>query len=93
MLGSRLQLLRDMVLCFQNGNWRIKMKEFLEKMVDLLDTESEITMDTKLNDIDEWDSLSIVSFIVMANANYGKKITTAMLKNAQTIRDLYDMVK
>lgn len=69
------------------------MKEFLEKMVDLLDTESEITMDTKLNDIDEWDSLSIVSFIVMANANYGKKITTAMLKNAQTIRDLYDMVK
>lgn len=41
---------------------------FIEKMVDLMDTEDELTMDTNLLDIEEWDSLSFVSFIAFANA-------------------------
>lgn len=69
------------------------MEQFIEKMVDILDSEEEITMDTVLDDLEEWDSLSLVSFIAMANAAYGKKVVPADVKVAETIKDLYELVK
>ena len=47
---------------------------FIEKMSDILDVEDEITMDTKLDELEEWDSLSIVSYVAMANTSCGKRI-------------------
>ena len=58
------------------------MKQFLEKMMDILDCEQEITMKTVLADLEEWDSLSLVSFMAMANAAYGKKVIPADIKMA-----------
>lgn len=69
------------------------MEQFIEKMVDILDSEEEITMDTVLDDLEEWDSLSLVSFMAMANAVYGKKIVPADVKMAKTVADLYKLVK
>lgn len=69
------------------------MEQFIEKMVDILDSEEEITMDTVLDELDEWDSLSLVSFMAMANAAYGKKVSAADVKMAKTVADLYDLVK
>lgn len=69
------------------------MEQFIEKMMDVLDCEEEITMDTVLKDLEEWDSLSLVSFMAMANANYGKKVQPADVKAAVTIQDLYELVK
>ena len=68
-------------------------KDFLEKMMDILDCEQEITMDSILSDIEEWDSLSFVSFLAMANASYGKKVIPANVKAAKTIADLFEIVK
>lgn len=66
---------------------------FIEKMVDLMDTENELTMDTKLMDIEEWDSLSFVSFIAFANAQAGKKLTPDMVRSAKTVSDLYHLIE
>ena len=68
------------------------MEQFLKKMQDLIDCEQELTMDCLLNDIEEWDSLSFVSFLAMANTQYGKKIKPADLRKAKTISDLYNLV-
>ncbi|WP_019551951.1 hypothetical protein [Propionispira raffinosivorans] len=68
-------------------------EQFLEKMIDLLDTEEEITMDSVLKDIEEWDSLSYVSFLAMANVSAGKKLKPETVKTAQTIGDLFELVK
>lgn len=68
------------------------MDNFLELLVDLLDTEAEIGMDTLLEDIEQWDSLSIVSFAAMADIEYGKKIIATDLKKAKTVHDLYALV-
>ena len=46
---------------------------FIEKMVDLMDTEDDIQMDTALEDIEEWDSLSYVSFLAWC-AKEAKKV-------------------
>lgn len=64
-------------------------ENFLEKMVDLLDTEEEITMETVLADIEEWDSLSFVSFLAMASAVVKKKIEPSKVRDAIKIQDLY----
>ncbi len=69
------------------------MEQFLEKMMDILDCEQDVTMETVLADLEEWDSLSLVSFMAMANAAYGKKVILADVKMAKTIEDLYELVK
>lgn len=69
------------------------MEQFIEKMIDVMDIEEEITADTVLDDLEEWDSLSLVSFMAMANATYGKKVVPADVKMAKTIADLYELVK
>lgn len=68
-------------------------KKFLEDLVELMDTEEEINMDTELASIEEWDSLSHVSFMsyVVRYAN-NSKITPMDIRNAKTVRDLYAFV-
>lgn len=66
---------------------------FLEKMADILDAEDEISMDTQLDDIEEWDSLSVVSYVAMSNTACGKKVNVKDVREAETIQDLYDLLK
>ncbi len=69
-------------------------EQFLAKMQDeVLDTEDEITMKSKLDEIDEWDSLAFVSFIAMANTMAGIKIERAAIKSAVTVGDLYALLQ
>ncbi|WP_405744745.1 phosphopantetheine-binding protein [Anaerovibrio slackiae] len=66
---------------------------FLERMADILDAEDEITLDTNLSELEEWDSLSIVSYVAMANAACGKKVDVKSVREAVTIQDLYDLLQ
>ena len=68
-------------------------KLFLEKMTDILDAEEEVSMDMQLDDIEEWDSLSVVSYVAMVNTACGKKVNVKDVREAETIRDLYDLLK
>lgn len=65
----------------------IMMKE------DILDTDIEIKMETQLEDIEEWDSLSVVSFIATANTEYGKKVSRQAVIDAESVADLFALVK
>lgn len=66
---------------------------FLEKMADILDAEDDVTMDAILADIEEWDSLSVVSYVAMANTSCGKKVNVKDVREAVTIQDLYNLLK
>ena len=66
---------------------------FIKKMVDLMDTEDEITMDSRLAEIEEWDSLSYVAFLAMCATASDRKIAPADVKQAETIRDLYALYR
>lgn len=69
------------------------MEQFIEKMNEVLDGDDEVTMDTVLEDLIWWDSLSFVSFLAMANTTYGVKVSPDDVKAAKTISDLYDLIK
>ena len=64
-------------------------QEFVKKMVELMDTEDEITMDSRLEDIEEWDYLSHMSFLAMCTSTSDRRIAASDVKKAKTIRDLY----
>ena len=66
-------------------------KDFIAKMKAILDNDA-VTMDSVLEDVEEWDSLSIVSFVAMANASCGKRVAPAVIRDCKTIRDLYTLL-
>ena len=63
-------------------------KEFLEAMVDVLQTEDEITMDTVLDNLEEWDSLSIMATMAFLDKNFGVKTSMKDYQNMKTIGDI-----
>ena len=65
---------------------------FLKKLAYTLDTEEELSLEMVLDGIEEWDSLSVVSFIAMANTECGKVLQAADVQKAKTIAELYAMV-
>ncbi len=64
-------------------------KEFLEKMVDILDTEKKLEMETELLSLEEWDSLGILSFLAEMDTHARGPIKAEDVKKAETIGDLY----
>jgi len=68
--------------------------EFLDEMNDLLDSDKVVTLESLLDDIEEWDSLSYVSFLAMATTKWGvKDLKSSDVKAAKTVADLYSLVK
>ena len=67
-------------------------QEFVVKMVEIMDTEERLTMDSILNDIYEWDSLALVAFLAMCRA-FDCNVTSKDVKAARSIHDLYVLFK
>lgn len=65
---------------------------FLEQFKrEVLDTSSDLTMDTQLSEIEEWDSLAVASFMAITNKNFGVNVSRSQVLRASTVQDLYDM--
>ena len=71
----------------------MKTDEFITKLTDIMDTDAHLTLETKLSDVEEWDSLSAVSFYSFCNSKLGKQIDVEELKAVQTVNDLYKFVE
>ena len=67
-------------------------QEFLSRMKNILDNEN-ISMDSTLSEIEEWDSLSVVSYIAFANSVFHKNISPEKIKTCNSIRDLYTILQ
>ena len=72
----------------------MEMKEFIEKFAEALDDidSSTITPETKFHELDEWSSLAALSIMAMADEEYDKEISGTDLKNAETIKDLFEVI-
>ena len=65
---------------------------FIEKLTEMMDTEQDLTLKTKLADVEEWDSLSFVTFLTYCNSRLKKSVTPEELKAAVTVGDLFKFV-
>lgn len=67
-------------------------KEFLNDLKGMLKANEDIEMDTDLMDVENWDSFSMMSFIVMAEEKYGAKFEPFAIAGAVLVEDLYNIV-
>lgn len=64
---------------------------FIENFLIAVDFQEPVnlTSETQLQDLPEWDSLAALGVIVMFDMEYGKSITGDQLQKTITIGDLY----
>lgn len=58
----------------------------LEELFEL--EEGDLTVDTALDDVDEYDSMTKLSLIVMMDDEFGVKLDSATVKGFKTIGDI-----
>jgi len=73
----------------------MKKEEFIEELKDALEIEDEdkqITLDTDLRYLEEYDSLSILAIIAMIDKNFAKQIPSSDFIKITTIKSLIDLI-
>lgn len=72
----------------------MKESEFIEFFKTLVeDSTEELNMNTEFRYLDEWSSLAGASFIAEMKIRFGKIISIADFKQAETIGDLYKLIQ
>ncbi len=68
-------------------------KEFMENFEDLLEIErGTLNGDELLANITGWDSLTVMSFIAMVDANLGLTLNARAISQAESVHDLVNLV-
>ncbi len=62
----------------------------LEDMLEL--DEGDLTVDTELDDIDEYDSMAKLSLIVLMEDEFDVKLTGDMIKGFETVGDIVKLM-
>jgi acyl carrier protein len=70
------------------------MQKFISEFIDILDEKPdfEINENTIFKELPSWDSLAALGLIVMISNNYGKSIDGEIVRNCETILDLYKVI-
>ena len=72
----------------------MELKEKLAKLEEIFDVDAgTITPDMRLEDIEEWDSLAALSYVVMMTDDFNKKVSGAEIRAFQTVQDILDTME
>lgn len=63
-------------------------EEFLVHLRDILQTEEALSEQTRLAEMEEWDSLSWMTLMAFFDRHFGKRITFEALGRCQTAADV-----
>ncbi len=66
-------------------------EELLNKIAEILEVDH-VNINDNLKDFEEWDSLTALSIIALADSEYNKKLTNDLLKEFKTINDLVNFI-
>lgn len=72
----------------------MEINKFIEKFAEVFDDTdaSTLTPETAFRDLDEWSSLSALGVIAMADEEYEVELSGAEMREANTIRELFDFI-
>ena len=74
---------------------KMKTDDFINELKEALeieDEDQEITLETNLKDLEEYDSLSVLSIIAMIDKNFNKQIPSSDFIKITTIKSLLDLI-
>lgn len=66
-------------------------EEFITKLTEIMDTDVTLNLSTKLADVEDWDSLSMVSFYSFCNTTRKRPVMPEEIKSAKTVEDLFKL--
>lgn len=67
-----------------------KIKEILE---DILDEELDINLDTKFEELEDWDSVSFMTFVVSLENEFKTNIDVETIRKCETIEALIKIMR
>ena len=73
----------------------MKVENFINELKEALEIEDEdqkITLEANLKELEEYDSLSVLSIIAMIDKNFGKQIPSADFIKITTIKSLMHLI-
>jgi acyl carrier protein len=70
----------------------MKRDQFIAKLRDELELESEIEFSTNLHELDEWDSMTAMVLIGFVSDNFSLTMTGEDLKKINSINELIDFI-
>jgi len=73
----------------------MEINAFLKNFADILDDTDAalITQETVFRDLDEWNSLTALSLIAMADEEYDVKLTGDDIKSSNSLHDIFEIIK
>lgn len=71
------------------------IKEFIEKFADAVEDVdvNALTPETNFRELEEWSSLTALSIIAMADEEFDVELSGTEMKSAETIQQLFDIIK
>lgn len=73
-------------ISFEQDFW-----DFFAEVLEVDHTES-LTFATKITDIEEWDSLVLLSFMALASQRFSVQLDGNKIKDATTVEDLFNLI-
>jgi len=68
-------------------------EQILNALEDALDvTKNSLTMETLLSEIDEYDSMAKLSVIILADDDFGKKLTGERIREFSSVGDIVNFL-
>jgi acyl carrier protein len=68
-------------------------KEFIEELVEILEIEDgDINEETNLKELQEYDSLAVLSIIAFVDENFSKTLVTEQLNSITTVKSLMELI-
>ena len=66
-------------------------KEKLALIEEMLDEEEgSLKGETRLDEIERWDSMAVISLIALVDEHFGKPLSASQIKKFKTIQDILD---
>ncbi len=71
----------------------MKTSDFLKEMYEFLEIESipELKLDTNLRELEEFDSLTIMTLIVFAEKRFNKRFKATDFRKVETVKNLMNL--
>ncbi|BAP29251.1 uncharacterized protein CHSO_0214 [Chryseobacterium sp. StRB126] len=70
----------------------MKISVFLEKLQEELEEKQTLNQETKLKDLENYDSISLLSVIAFVDENFNQQLDPDQFKNMETVSDLMSII-
>ena len=70
----------------------MNVNKFISELKEILEVDEEITIDTSLENMDEYDSLAIMSLVAFIDENFDMTVSGESLGEIKTVSDLIALI-